>query len=76
MTAHVRNKARLVLTGQFASMAGFDKKEVMITKNTEAPLPVGLEAGFHAMYLYTDIAEPQCSGGFGDNVSVNFLNLQ
>ena len=42
MTAHVRNKARLVLTGRFASMVGFDKKEVMITngssENTEAPL--------------------------------------
>ena len=90
MTAHVRNKARLGLTGRFASMVGFDKKEVMITKNTEAPLPVDLEAGFHAMYLYTDIVEPQlvgdskvsllkvvkCSGEFGDNVSVNFPNLQ
>ena len=62
----------------------------MITKNVEAPLPVDLEAGFHAMYLYTDIVEPQlvgdskvsllkvvkCSGQFGDNVSVNFPNLQ
>ena len=90
MTAHVRNKARLGLTGRFASMVGFDKKDVMITKNTEAPLPVDLEAGFHAMYLYTDIVEPQlvgdskvsllklvkCSGEFGDNVSVNFPNLQ
>ena len=45
MTAHVRNKARLVLTGRFASMVGFDKKEVMITKNTKAPLPVDLEGG-------------------------------
>ena len=90
MTAHVRNKARLVLTGRFASMAGFDKKELEMAKNTEAPLPVDLEAGFHAMYLYTDIVEPQlvgdstvsllkvvkCSGEFGDNVSVKFPNLQ
>ena len=90
MTVHVRNKARLVLTGRFASMVGFDKKELEIAKNTEAPLPVDLEAGFHAMYLYTDIVEPQlvgdskvsllkvvkCSGEFGDNVSVNFPNLQ
>ena len=88
LTAHVRNKARLALTGRFASMVGFDKKEVMITKNTEAPLPVDLdlEAGFRAMYLYTDIVEPQlvgdikvslvkvvkCSGEFGDNVNLNF----
>ena len=71
-------------------MVGFHKKEVMITKNTEALLPVDLEAGFHAMYLYTDIIEPQlvgdskvsllkvvkCSGEFMDNVSVNFPNLQ
>ena len=59
MTTHMRNKATLGLTGRFASMVGFDKKEVMITKHTEAPLPVDLEAGFHAMYLYTDIVEPQ-----------------
>ena len=61
-----------------------------MTKYTEAPLPVDLEAEFHAMHLYTDIVEPQlvrdskvsllkfvkCSGEFGDNVSVNFPNLQ
>ena len=80
----------MVLTGRFASMVELDKKELEIAKNTEAPLPVDLEAGFHAMYLYTDIVEPQlvgdskvsllkvvkCSGEFGDNVSVNFPNLQ
>ena len=90
MTTHVRNKARLVLTGRFASMVGFDKKELEIAKNTEAPLPVDLEAGFHAMYLCTDIVELQlvgdskvsllkvvkCSGEFVENVSVNFSNLQ
>ena len=61
-------------------MVGFDKKEVKITKNMEAPLPIDLEAGFHAMYLYTDIVEPQLVGDskvfFGDNVSINFPKLQ
>ena len=42
--------------------SAFDKKEVLITKNTEAALPVDLEAGIHAMYLYTDIVEPQLVG--------------
>ena len=71
-------------------MIGFEKKEVVIIKKTEAPLPVNLEAGFHAMYLYTDIVEPQlvgdskvsllkvvkCAGEFGENVTVSFPNLQ
>ncbi len=87
---HVKNKAKLALAGWFASMIGFEKKEVVITKKTEAPLPVDLEAGFHAMYLYTDIVEPQlvgdskvsllkvikCAGEFGENVAVSFPNLQ
>ena len=38
---------------------GFDEKELEIAKNREAPLPVDLEAGFYAMYLYTDIVEPR-----------------
>ena len=62
MMVHVKNKAKLVFTGRLASMIGFDKKEVLITNNTEAALPVDLEAGFHAMYLYTDIVEPQLVG--------------
>ena len=62
MTVHAKNKAKLVFTGRLASMIGFDKKEALITKNTEAALPVDLEAGFHAMYLYTDIVEPQLVG--------------
>ena len=90
MTVHVENKAKLVFTGLLASMIGFDKKEVLITKNTEAALSVDLEAGFHAMYLYTDIVEPQLvgdnkvsllkvirsAGQFGEDVSVSFPNLQ
>ena len=90
MIAHVRNKARLVLTGRFASMVGFDKKRGDDNKEYGSSVTVDLEAGFHAMYLYTDIVEPQlvgnskvsllkvvkCSGEFGDNVSVNFPNLQ
>ena len=62
ITVHVKNKAKLALAGRFASMIGFEKREVVITKKTEAPLPVNLEAGFHAMYLYTDIVEPQLVG--------------
>ena len=90
MTVHVKNEVKLVFTAQLASMIGFDKKEVLITKNTEAPLPIDLEAGFHAMYLYTDIVEPQpvddskvsllkvirYVGQFGENVNVSFPNLQ
>ena len=90
ITVHVKNKMKLILTGRLASMIGFDKKEVLITKNTEAPLPVDLEAGFHTMYVYTDIVEPQlvgeskvsllkvvkCAGQFRENVNVSFLNLQ
>ena len=90
MTVHVKNKAKLFLSDRFASMVGFDEKELEIAKNTEAPLPVDLEAGFHTMYLYTDIVEPQlvgdskvsllkvvkCSGEFGENVNVSFPNLQ
>ena len=55
MSVLVKNKAKLILTERLASMIGFDKKEMLITKNTEAPLPVDLEAGFHAMYVYTDL---------------------
>ena len=90
ITVHVKNKAKLALAGRFASTIGFEKREVVITKKTEAPLPVSLEAGFHAMYLYTDIVEPQlvgdskvsllkvvkCAGEFGENVTVSFPNLQ
>ena len=90
MTVHVKNKAKFSLSDRFASMVGFDEKELEIAKNTEARLPVDLEAGFHAMYLYTDIFEPQlvgdsnvsllkvvkCSGEFGENVNVSFPHLQ
>ena len=79
-----------VFNGRLASMIGFDKKEVLITKNTEAPLPVDLETGFHAMYLYTDVVEPQlvgnskvsllkvirCAGQFGENVNVSYPKIQ
>ena len=61
MTVHVKNKTKLILTGHLVSMIGFDKKEVLITKNTEALLAVDLETGFHAMYVYTDIVKPQLS---------------
>ena len=74
------------MSGRFASMVGLDEKELEIAKNTEAHLYADLEAGFYAIYLYTDIVEPQlvgdskvsllkvvkCSGEFGENVNVSF----
>ena len=86
MTAHVRNKARLALTGRFASMVGFDKKEVLIAKNMEAPLPVGSWISCHVFvhrYFRASVGDSKvsllkvvkCSGEFGDIVSVNFPNL-
>ena len=70
-------------------MVEFDEKELEIAQNTEAPLPVDLEAGFHTMYLYTDIVESQlvsdskvsllkvvkCSGEFGENVNVIYQSV-
>ena len=90
VTVHVKNQARFAFTRWFGNMIGLDKEEVIITKKTEAQLPVDLEAGFHAMYLYTDIVELQlvgnskvsllkvikCDGEFGENVSVNILISQ
>ena len=88
VTVHAKNQARFAFSRRFGNMIGFDK-EVIITKKTEAQLPVDLEAGFHAMYLYTDIVEPQLGdskvsllkvikrdGEFGENISVNILNPQ
>ena len=90
VTVHVKNKAWFAFSRWFGNMIGFDKEEVIITKKTEVQLPVDLEAGFHAIYLDTDTVEPQlvgdskvsllkvirCGGEFGENISVNILNLQ
>ena len=44
VTVHVKNQARFAFTRRFGNMIGFDKEEVIITKKTEAQLPVDLEA--------------------------------
>ena len=91
MTAHVRNNARLALTGQFAIMVGFDKRG---DDNKEYRSSVTRRFGSWIscyVFVHRYCFEPQlvgdskvsllkvvkCSGGeFGDNVNINFPNLQ
>ena len=90
MTTHVRNKATLGLTGRFASMVGFDKKRGDDNKEYGSSVTRRFGSWISRHVFVHNIVETQlvsdskvsllkvvkCSGEFGDNVSVNFPNLQ
>ena len=90
VTVHVKNNTKIGCGAPFSYMIGFDKTDLIIDEVTEAPLTANLEAGFHALYVYKDIPQPQFVSDsefdllkvvkrdsvFGDDVYVKFQNPQ
>ena len=60
VTVHVQNNSE-VNFDKFGYMLGFSPEQV-ISKTTKGPREVDLEHGFHDLYIYCDIIQPQYVG--------------
>ena len=60
VTVHVQNNSELNFDN-FGYMLGFSPEQV-ISKTTKGPREVDLEHGFHDLYIYCDIIQPQYVG--------------
>ena len=60
VTVHVQNNSELNFDN-FGYMLGFSPEQV-ISKTTKGPREVDLEHGFHDLYIYCNIIQPQYVG--------------
>lgn len=61
VTVEVNNNLEILFGDGLALLLGFDN-ETSITKRTKSPRVASLAAGFHSLYVYTDVVEAQLVG--------------